>query len=270
MTTAHKRADVERALEAFLRRKYVCRADARQAEMGLSYLTAEVADLARETAHFVAQQRCDLCGGTGEIEVRVDGWVKCPNCAALRTSPEQSGPDREAIAGASYEYHSDGTWAELRERANRTGQTWPTPVAEKHYGLADRILALPAPPPSPTFVDPLSGAVLGTSFAEINAKHTNDLIDELEADIAPAPPPSTPASVPEELRALSEKATQLPADLGAVYSGSDELLRTHGFITIGDECDVTIEGTDAPANAAFLHACWNHVRSLLGGDHGER
>ncbi len=41
------------AIEAFIRRKYVVRADERQSTLGLSYVTAEVKDLAEELANLV-------------------------------------------------------------------------------------------------------------------------------------------------------------------------------------------------------------------------
>jgi hypothetical protein len=45
--------DLEELLFAFLVRKYVQRADARQKSMGLQYIEAETHDLAREIAKFI-------------------------------------------------------------------------------------------------------------------------------------------------------------------------------------------------------------------------
>lgn len=43
-------------VKTWLRRKYVTRADARQREMGLSYVTAETKDLAKEIARFIKER----------------------------------------------------------------------------------------------------------------------------------------------------------------------------------------------------------------------
>lgn len=47
-------------VEAFLRRKYVIRADARQASMGLSYVEAETTDLAKEITRFIHRRDLGL------------------------------------------------------------------------------------------------------------------------------------------------------------------------------------------------------------------
>ncbi|WP_407156335.1 hypothetical protein [Bradyrhizobium sp. STM 3557] len=44
--------------QAFVDRKYVATADARQKEMGLAYVTAERTDLAREIAAFTERAQC--------------------------------------------------------------------------------------------------------------------------------------------------------------------------------------------------------------------
>lgn len=59
--------DIEAEVLAFLRRKYVQRADARQKSMGLQYTTAETHDLAEEIARLFARlapQMQELEAGT--------------------------------------------------------------------------------------------------------------------------------------------------------------------------------------------------------------
>lgn len=46
-------------VEAYLRRIYVVKADARQQAMGLSYVTCETRDLAREVANFIRMREAD-------------------------------------------------------------------------------------------------------------------------------------------------------------------------------------------------------------------
>jgi hypothetical protein len=52
--------ELEAELFAFLRRKYVQRADARQKAMGLVYTEAETHDLAREIARFISNHDVPL------------------------------------------------------------------------------------------------------------------------------------------------------------------------------------------------------------------
>lgn len=54
-TRAQDDAQLLHEVEAFLRRKYVTRADKRQLAMGLSYVTAETKDLAKEIAKFIRE-----------------------------------------------------------------------------------------------------------------------------------------------------------------------------------------------------------------------
>lgn len=54
-TRAQDDAQLLHEVEAFLRRKYVTRADKRQRAMGLSYVTAETKDLAKEIAKFIRE-----------------------------------------------------------------------------------------------------------------------------------------------------------------------------------------------------------------------
>jgi len=55
--------NLEAQLFAFLCRKYIQRADARQEAMGLQYTTAETHDLAKELARFIETSRSTLCTG---------------------------------------------------------------------------------------------------------------------------------------------------------------------------------------------------------------
>lgn len=54
-TRAQDDAQLLHEVEAFLRRKYVTSADKRQRDLGLSYVTAETKDLAKEISRFIRE-----------------------------------------------------------------------------------------------------------------------------------------------------------------------------------------------------------------------
>jgi hypothetical protein len=196
---------------------------------------------------------CDEVHGVDEPDPRITIRLsKLAEFTALRTSPEQSGkPDREAVAREDFGDALD------------PNAPWNFRCRDQQ-GRLFRLMQECGYDPRQTHPDCYQN-FSWTTFVE-----------RLWLAL-PAPPPSTSpeARAPEELRALSEKATPGKLEVGqhpAVPNGWIVKPVLFGNrVRILPECEgghVVLRSED---DAKMLAESWNFVRSLLQrGDHGER